>query len=262
MTVISIEPFTLAHLDGLIALVAAEGWTEYADDVERTRRALTAPGVTLVAIAGGHLVGAISVESDGLIQAHVSMLLIARNSRGVGLGSRLLRHGLERAGGLQLDVRTRTRGTTSGLVRAARSVSASRARISASMARTPKRSPAPNCGSGRECFHFRAQASASTEPGSLSRRTRSNSEGCPTPPSPGGFRSTALGRECAHLLSRGDANLAPIGRAPRLARGNRASLVTIAHGGLLAGLDRRWERATIAWPCAEGPRKTSSSQRW
>jgi ribosomal protein S18 acetylase RimI-like enzyme len=111
MTEISIEPFTQAHLDGLIALVAAEGWTEYADDVELTRRALTAPGVTtLVAIAGGHLVGAIQVQSDGLIQAHVSMLLIAKNSRGVGLGSRLLRHGLKRAGGLQLDVRTRTEG--------------------------------------------------------------------------------------------------------------------------------------------------------
>src|SRR3954454_5483056 len=104
MTEISIEPFTQAHLDGLIALVAAEGWTEYADDVERTRRALTAPGVTtLVAIAGGPLVGAIQVQSGGLIQAHVSMLLIARNSRGVGLGSRLLRDALERAGGLQLD---------------------------------------------------------------------------------------------------------------------------------------------------------------
>jgi ribosomal protein S18 acetylase RimI-like enzyme len=111
MTDISIEPFTQVHLDGLITLVAAEGWTEYADDVERTRRGLTAPGVTtLVAIAGGHLVGAIQVQSDGLIQAHVLMLLIARNSRGVGLGSRLLRDGLERAGGLQLDVRTRTEG--------------------------------------------------------------------------------------------------------------------------------------------------------
>jgi ribosomal protein S18 acetylase RimI-like enzyme len=111
MTEISIEPFTQAHLDGLLALVAAEGWTEYADDVERTHRALTAPGVTtLVAIVGGHLVGAIQVQSDGLIQAHVSMLLIAPNSRGVGLGSRLLRDGLERAGGLQLDVRTRTEG--------------------------------------------------------------------------------------------------------------------------------------------------------
>ena len=111
MTEISIESFTQAHLDGLIALVPAEGWAEYADDPERTRGALTAPGVTtLVAIAGGHLVGAIQVQSDGLIQAHVSMLLIARDSRGAGLGSRLLRDGLERAGGLRLDIRTRTEG--------------------------------------------------------------------------------------------------------------------------------------------------------
>jgi hypothetical protein len=46
MTEASIEPFAQAHLDGLIALVTAEGWTEYTDDVERTYRALTAPGVT------------------------------------------------------------------------------------------------------------------------------------------------------------------------------------------------------------------------
>ena len=111
MIEVSIEPFTRTHLDGLIALVAAEGWNEYSDDVERTHGALTAPGVTtLVAIAGGHLVGAIQVQSDGLIQAHVSMLLIDRNSRGAGLGSRLLRQGLERAGGLRLDIRTRTEG--------------------------------------------------------------------------------------------------------------------------------------------------------
>ena len=111
MTEASIERFSPARFDGLIALVAAEGWTEYTADQERTRRALTAPGVTtLVAIVGGRVVGAIQVQSDGLIQAHVSMLLIDRNWRGVGLGSRLLREGLERAGGLQLDVRTRTEG--------------------------------------------------------------------------------------------------------------------------------------------------------
>src|SRR5215216_5448433 len=67
MTEVSIEPFTRAHLAGLIALVAAEGWTEYSEDVERTHRALTTPGVTtLVAIARGHVVGAIQVQSDGL----------------------------------------------------------------------------------------------------------------------------------------------------------------------------------------------------
>jgi ribosomal protein S18 acetylase RimI-like enzyme len=107
----SIEPFARAHLDGLIALVAAEGWDEYTADVERTRRALIAPGVTtLVAIVGGRVVGAIQLQSDGLIQAHVSMLLIDRQCRGRRVGSRLLREGLERAGGLWLDVRTRTEG--------------------------------------------------------------------------------------------------------------------------------------------------------
>jgi ribosomal protein S18 acetylase RimI-like enzyme len=111
MTEASIEPFAQAHLDGLIALVTAEGWTEYTDDVERTYRALTAPGVTaLVATVGGSVVGAVQVQSDGLIQAHVSMLLIDRRWRGVGLGSRLLRDGLKRAGGLQLDIRTRAEG--------------------------------------------------------------------------------------------------------------------------------------------------------
>jgi ribosomal protein S18 acetylase RimI-like enzyme len=111
MTEPSIEPFARAHLDGLIALVAAEGWDEYTADVERTRRALIAPGVTtLVAIVGGRVVGAIQLQSDGLIQAHVSMLLIDRQWRGRRLGSRLLREGLERAGGLWLDVRTRTEG--------------------------------------------------------------------------------------------------------------------------------------------------------
>jgi ribosomal protein S18 acetylase RimI-like enzyme len=111
MSEASIEQFGRRHLDGLIALLAAEGWTTYTDDVERTYGALTAPGATtLVAIAGGHVVGALQVQSDGRIQAHVSMLLVDRGWRGVGLGSRLLRTGLECAGGLQLDVRTRTEG--------------------------------------------------------------------------------------------------------------------------------------------------------
>lgn len=111
MTEALIEPFAQAHLDGLIALVAAEDWTEYTDDVQRTYRALKAPGVTaLVATAGGVVVGAIQVQSDGVIQAHVSMLLIDRNWRGGGLGTRLLREGFKRAGGLQLDIRTRTEG--------------------------------------------------------------------------------------------------------------------------------------------------------
>ena len=112
MTEAAIEPLRApAHMEGLIALFAAEGWSEYADDVERTHRALSAPGATtLVAGAGGRLVGAIQVQSDGFIQAHLSLLLIDQEWRGRGLGSRLLRDALDRAGGVRLDIRTRTEG--------------------------------------------------------------------------------------------------------------------------------------------------------
>jgi ribosomal protein S18 acetylase RimI-like enzyme len=110
MTEASIKPFARAHLGGLIALTVAEGWTGYTDD-ERTYLALTAPGVTtLVAMVGEQVVGAIQIQSDGIIQAHLSMLLIDRRWRGEGLGYTLLREGLDRAGGMQLDIRTRTEG--------------------------------------------------------------------------------------------------------------------------------------------------------
>jgi hypothetical protein len=42
MSEVSIEPFTRAHLDGLIALMTAEGWSVYTTDAERTYRAMTA----------------------------------------------------------------------------------------------------------------------------------------------------------------------------------------------------------------------------
>jgi ribosomal protein S18 acetylase RimI-like enzyme len=111
MTELSIQPFASHHLDGVVALVDSAGWSEYTVDVERTSRSLTAPGVTtLVAVDDARVVGAIQVQSDGAIQAHVSMLLVDPNWRGQQLGFKLLREGLRRAGGLQLDIRTRTDG--------------------------------------------------------------------------------------------------------------------------------------------------------
>jgi hypothetical protein len=64
MTEVSIHPFARAHLDGVIRLVAAEGWAEYADDPERTNRALCAQGVTtLVALAGEQVIGELWTRS-------------------------------------------------------------------------------------------------------------------------------------------------------------------------------------------------------
>jgi predicted N-acetyltransferase YhbS len=96
------------HLEGAVALFATEGWDEYTADPERTYDALTAPGsTTLVALDGSNVVAIIQVQSDGVIQAHVSAILVAEKWRAAGLGRRLLREGLDRAGGIQLDIRTR-----------------------------------------------------------------------------------------------------------------------------------------------------------
>ena len=89
MTDVSFETYARAHIDGLLALVAGESWTEYTEDAERTHDALSTPGVkTLLS-----LVGAIRIQSGGVIQAHVSMLLIDPEWRGRQLATRLLLEG-------------------------------------------------------------------------------------------------------------------------------------------------------------------------
>lgn len=133
MTELSIEPFANADLDGLVAVVDAEGGSACAVDVERTSRALSSSGVTtLLAIGDGWVVGATGVQSDGVIQAYVSVLLVDPNRGGPQFGFGLLRGGLERAGACGSISVPGQRVATSGLARAARSAFASRASISGS----------------------------------------------------------------------------------------------------------------------------------
>src|SRR5512133_743802 len=57
--------FTREHLDGAIALFAAEGWHTYTADRERTYRSLVAPGsTTLVVLDGATVIALIQLQSD------------------------------------------------------------------------------------------------------------------------------------------------------------------------------------------------------
>jgi predicted N-acetyltransferase YhbS len=108
--------FNREHLDGAMHLFAAEAWHTYTADPERTCRALAAPGsTTLVALDGGDVVGLVQLQSDGEIQAHLSALVVAEGSRGGGLGRRLLREALARAGGVRIDILTRAERYYRGL---------------------------------------------------------------------------------------------------------------------------------------------------
>jgi predicted N-acetyltransferase YhbS len=105
MSETEVRAFERDHLDGVIALVDAAGWETYSEDPERTYRALAAPGsTTLVALEDGRVAGLIQLQSDGEIQAHLSALLVGEEWRGRGISRTLLREGLQRAGGMRMDI--------------------------------------------------------------------------------------------------------------------------------------------------------------
>lgn len=102
-----IEPYAPEHLDGVLALFAAERWLTLIEDPARTGRALVAPGcTTLVALDGpsGEVVGVVWMQSDGEIQAHVSAITVAESHRGQGLGRQLITAALDRTGVTRVDL--------------------------------------------------------------------------------------------------------------------------------------------------------------
>jgi ribosomal protein S18 acetylase RimI-like enzyme len=102
---IDITPFGRGDLSHVVALCAGEGWTDYAEDPDRAFKALTAPGVTtLVASDADRVVGFVSIHSDGLIQAHLTVLAVEKAYRGQGIGQRLVTEALRRGGGERLNL--------------------------------------------------------------------------------------------------------------------------------------------------------------
>jgi ribosomal protein S18 acetylase RimI-like enzyme len=105
VTPVQVVPYAPEHRAGAVALFAAELWPSYTRDPGRTCAALRAPGVTsLVALDGDAVVGVVQVQSDGLIQAHLSTVVVARSHRRRGIGRRLLADALSAAGAERLDL--------------------------------------------------------------------------------------------------------------------------------------------------------------
>ena len=98
-------PIAREHLDGVIRLCEIEQYPSYIQDAKRTWQALTAPGVcTVVAVQDDRLIGFAQMQSDGLIQAHLSMIVIDRDLRRRGIGSRLVREAFASCGGQWVDL--------------------------------------------------------------------------------------------------------------------------------------------------------------
>lgn len=78
-------------LDQVLELCVAEDWPTYPADPFRAHSAFTAPGVvSVVADSNGHVVGFAYCQSDGAIQAHLSLLVVASTRRREGIAGGLL----------------------------------------------------------------------------------------------------------------------------------------------------------------------------
>lgn len=99
--------YTRDDLDGIVGLCRSEGWPSIPEDPARAHRALTAPGVTtVVAREGSAVLGFAYVQSDGEIQAHLSLIAVDPTRRREGVARLLLERALEMAGGKRVDVVT------------------------------------------------------------------------------------------------------------------------------------------------------------
>lgn len=101
------ESYDRSHLDGVLDICIEEGWKSYVTDHERTHRALTAPGVTtVVAVESGEICGFAQIQSDGEIQAHLSVLAVKAAYRRQGIGQKLVTKSFQKAGGTRIDLIT------------------------------------------------------------------------------------------------------------------------------------------------------------
>ena len=101
------EEIQRKHLNGIISLCQAEGYPSYIEDTDLTWQVLTAPGVTTsVAVDGDSVVGFIQMQSDGQIQAHLSLILVDPDHRRQGIGRRLVEDAFASTGGKRVDLIT------------------------------------------------------------------------------------------------------------------------------------------------------------
>jgi ribosomal protein S18 acetylase RimI-like enzyme len=74
------------------ALLARHGWAERIGSVERFALLLERSQRVAVAVLDGELVGFARALTDGLSNGYLSMVLVAPEQRGRGVGSALVRH--------------------------------------------------------------------------------------------------------------------------------------------------------------------------
>lgn len=101
---ISYESYREAHLERTVAFCRELSWASYSD-AGMVRRAFLAPGaVTWVARHGDRIIGLVHLMTDGLVQAHLSLVGVHPQFRRQGIGEQLIREAFQVCGAKWLDL--------------------------------------------------------------------------------------------------------------------------------------------------------------
>jgi len=102
-----IRRYSPDDLPGILHLCEAEHWPSFPQDPPLANRALTAPGVTtMVAIDNDRVIGFAQMQSDGELQAHLSLIAVDYDYCGRGIARQLIGVALLQAGGQRIDLLT------------------------------------------------------------------------------------------------------------------------------------------------------------
>ncbi len=94
------RPVRQEDLEGILASYDLEDWTSYTDNRDLAWQAFNAPGTcTIVAMEDGKVVGFAQMQSDGVIQAHLSLIAVAPSHRRKGIGRKLVNYSFQCSGG-------------------------------------------------------------------------------------------------------------------------------------------------------------------
>jgi ribosomal protein S18 acetylase RimI-like enzyme len=101
------RPYAERDLDHVLVLCVAEDWPSYPADPVRAHSVFTAPGVvSVVAEDDNDIVGFAYCQTDGAIQAHLSLLVVAVSRRREGIARGLLALAFENVGASRIDLIT------------------------------------------------------------------------------------------------------------------------------------------------------------
>jgi ribosomal protein S18 acetylase RimI-like enzyme len=95
-----IRPILPHEVEQARQLLACSGWSRKVEDTAKFQKLIEHSQIALVAIEDGQVVGFMRALSDGIFNGYISMLVVAREFQGRGIGSALMRQAM----GMNLEI--------------------------------------------------------------------------------------------------------------------------------------------------------------